>query len=51
MDGVTRCVKTVAPYQCQISLPARKNRMVTLEAQAVDAAGNIGRNSIGIFVR
>ena len=48
LDGVMLCAGTSAPYQCAITLPSRKGWKGTVEAQAVDAAGNIGRSSISV---
>jgi hypothetical protein len=50
LNGAT-CVSTSAPYQCQLTLPGRKRWSGTLEAQAVDPAGNIGRASVRISTR
>jgi hypothetical protein len=47
LDGST-CVSTSAPYQCQFRLPNKRGWAGTLEAQAVDTSGNIGRHSIRI---
>jgi hypothetical protein len=51
LNGSLRCASTSAPYQCPITLPSRKNWTGTLETQALDAAGNVGRSSMQIYTR
>jgi hypothetical protein len=51
LDGVMRCAGTSAPYQCQLSLPSKKGWSGTLEVQASDAAGNVGRSSVSLSVQ
>jgi hypothetical protein len=46
-----RCAGTSAPYQCQLSLPSKKGWSGTLEVQASDAAGSVGRSSVSLSVQ
>lgn len=48
LNGSLKCTDTTAAYQCQIRLP-KKRQTHTIEVQARDRAGNIGRQSIQIF--
>jgi hypothetical protein len=46
--GGSSCVATTAPYNCQLTLPNRKHWSGTVQAQAMDAAGNVGTASVRI---
>jgi hypothetical protein len=51
LNGALRCVQQAAPYQCQLTLPNRKNWTGTVSIEASDAAGNVGRSSSQVSTR
>jgi hypothetical protein len=48
LGGSMRCAVTSAPYACQMTLPTKRGWTGTLDVQASDAAGNVGRSSITV---
>ena len=42
------CIATSAPYNCQLAMPNRKHWSGNLQAQAMDAAGNVSTASVRV---
>lgn len=49
VNGSLKCTDTTVPYSCAWKVPRNSNTNYTIEAQAKDAAGNIGRNTISVY--
>jgi hypothetical protein len=49
--GGATCVSTLAPYQCALRMPSKRGWRGTLEARAMDAAGNVGTQVIRVSTR
>jgi len=48
LNGSLVCTDTAAPYQCTMTLPGKSGSTNTIQVQAQDAAGNIGRASTSV---
>src|ERR1041385_5078432 len=51
VNGALQCTDTSAPYSCNWSVPNTRNQTFQLQAQAFDAAGNLGTASILVTSR
>lgn len=51
VNGAVQCTDTSAPYSCNWNVPNTRNQTYQLQAQAFDAAGNVGTASIQVTSR
>jgi len=51
VNGALQCTDTSAPYSCVWNVPNTRNQTYQLQAQAFDAAGNVGTASIQVTSR
>ena len=51
VNGALQCTDTSAPYSCNWNVPNTRNQTFQLQAQAFDAAGNVGTGSILVTSR
>jgi len=51
VNGVVQCTDTSAPYSCNWNVPNTRNQTYQLQAQAFDAAGNVGSSIIQVTSR
>jgi glucose/arabinose dehydrogenase len=51
VNGALQCTDTAAPYSCSWRVPNPMNRTYQLQAQAFDAAGNVGSATVTVTAR
>lgn len=51
VNGAVQCTDTSAPYSCNWNVPNTRNQTYQLQAQAFDAAGNVGSSIIQVTSR
>jgi streptogramin lyase len=51
VNGALQCTDTAAPYSCSWRVPNPMNKTYQLQAQAFDAAGNVGSATVTVTAR
>jgi hypothetical protein len=48
VNGTTKCTDTTVPYTCNFKVPGNKGAVYAIQANAYDAANNIGQHAITV---